>query len=208
MSKRFGWRMLDSLKGPEWVEGTVCAGCQMIPRGLFPPGTRGAPGGPWGAEVVNSVAARLAVEVDWPSYRVALGPATAVGDALCALLASTDADEASAAWNEIEEHVFSQGTIYSAAEPTVSVMAAALIEDQPTWRSGRILDLLFFIVRGMSTTDPSLQDRCRERAREGLWLFTRWALAQDGWARDNALEVIEIIAPDRVDPIRSVIAER
>lgn len=157
--------------------------------------------------MVNSVAARLAGEVDWPSYRVALGPATALGEALCALLASASVEEASAAWSEIEEHVFSQGTIYSAAEPTVSVMAAALIEDQPAWRSGRILDLLFFIVSGVSTTDSTLQDRCRQRAREGLWLLTRWALAHDGWARDNALEVIEVIAPEHVDLIRAVIAE-
>lgn len=48
MSKPFGWRTLDSSKGTEWVEGTVCAGCQVFPRGLFAPGTRGAPGGPWG----------------------------------------------------------------------------------------------------------------------------------------------------------------
>lgn len=33
--------------------------------------------------------------------------------------------------------------------------------DQPSWRSGRILDLLFFIVRGNSVTDSSLQGRCR-----------------------------------------------
>ena len=48
MSKPFGWRTRDSAIGPEWVEGTVCAGCQVFPRGLFAPGTRGAPGGPWG----------------------------------------------------------------------------------------------------------------------------------------------------------------
>jgi hypothetical protein len=48
MSRPFGWRTRDSAIGPEWVEGTVCASCQVFPRGLFAPGTRGAPGGPWG----------------------------------------------------------------------------------------------------------------------------------------------------------------
>jgi hypothetical protein len=48
MSRPFGWRTLDAEKGPQWVEGTVCQGCQIFPRSLFPPGTRGAPGGPWG----------------------------------------------------------------------------------------------------------------------------------------------------------------
>ncbi|GEA81431.1 hypothetical protein CUD01_18750 [Cellulomonas uda] len=48
MSRPFGWRTLDSSAGPQWVEGTVCRGCQVYPRSLFPPGTGGAPGGPWG----------------------------------------------------------------------------------------------------------------------------------------------------------------
>jgi RHS repeat-associated protein len=48
MSKPFGWRTVDRAKGPEWVEGTVCQACQVFPRGLFAPGTRGARGGPWG----------------------------------------------------------------------------------------------------------------------------------------------------------------
>jgi hypothetical protein len=146
--------------------------------------------------------------VDWSTYQVAVGPAIRLGAALRDLLLSSDVEEASAAWNEIEEHVFSQGTIYSAAEPTVSVMLAALTEDQPSWRSGRMLDLLFFIVRGVSATDSSLQGRCRNRAREGLWLLARWALAHEGWARDNALEVIEVVAPDRVELIRSAMAGR
>ena len=82
--------------------------------------------GPGGTEIVISVAERMVEEVDWPSYRVAMGPATTLGAALHALISSGNVDESSAAWNEIEEHVFSQGTIYSAAEPTVSVMLAAL----------------------------------------------------------------------------------
>lgn len=31
-----------------WVPGTVCRGCQRLPRELFPDKVRGAPGGPWG----------------------------------------------------------------------------------------------------------------------------------------------------------------
>ena len=47
MSRPFGWRSRGG-NGPEWVVGTVCQSCQALPRSLFPPGTRGAPGGPWG----------------------------------------------------------------------------------------------------------------------------------------------------------------
>ncbi|MCU0264177.1 MAG: hypothetical protein MUF09_11015 [Candidatus Nanopelagicales bacterium] len=156
---------------------------------------------------MNSIARRMIDDVDWPSYQVAMGSASALGPALRDLLSSANVDEASAAWNEIEEHVFSQGTIYSAAEPTVAVILAALMEEQPGWRSGRILDLLFFIASGVSLTDASLQGRCRDRAREGLWLLARWALTHEGWERENALEVMEIIAPDRCELIRLALAE-
>jgi hypothetical protein len=49
MSRPFGWRTVDGVEGPQWVPGTVCAGCQQYPPTLFPPGTQGAPGGPWGS---------------------------------------------------------------------------------------------------------------------------------------------------------------
>ena len=155
------------------------------------------------AEAVNSITRRMIEEVDWSAYQVATGPATHVGAALRDLLSSADVAEATAAWNRIEEYVFSQGNIYSAAEPTVTVMLAALLGEQPGWRSGRIADLLFYIVRGVSVTDPALQGRCRDRAREGLWLLARWALTHEGWERDNVLEVIEVIAPEWVDLIRA-----
>ena len=162
--------------------------------------------GPGKTENVTSLAERMLNEVDWASYRVAMGPATTFDAALQRLLSSCNVDEATAAWNDIEEHVFSQGTIYSAAEPTVSIMLAALVEDPPTWKSGRILDLLYFIVRGVSRTDPSLQDRCIARAHEGVWLLARWALTNQGWARANALELVDVIAPDLGEIIRSTIA--
>jgi hypothetical protein len=155
--------------------------------------------------MVNPLAEMTIASIDWSAYHVVDGPAVRFGETLGNLLSSSSVEESSSVWNEIEEHVFSQGTIYSAAEPTVSVMLAALTEDQPSWRSGRILDLLFFIVRGVSVNDPSLQSRCRARAREGLWLLASWALAHDGWARDNALEVIEVVAPDRVEVIRAAL---
>ena len=155
---------------------------------------------------MNPIASQLIASVDWSTYLECNGPAVGIGVALHDLLVSADVDEATSAWNRIEEHVFSQGTIYPVAEPTVSVMLAALTEEQPSWRSGRIMDLLFFIVRGVSLTDPFLQARCRDRAREGLWLLARWVLTHEGWARDNALEVIEVVAPERAGLIRAALS--
>lgn len=158
-----------------------------------------------GFAVVTPIADVEIAAVDWSAYAEHDGPATKIGGALRELLSSTDVESASAAWDLIEEHVFSQGTIYPVAEPTVSVMLAALTEDQPPWRSGRIVDLLFFVVSGTSQSDPTLQDRVRQRAREGLWLLTRCALIGEGWARDNVLEVLEVIAPEHVEMIRAAI---
>lgn len=154
---------------------------------------------------LNSIAESIIDDVDWSKFEIATGPAVAAGAALRALLLSSNVQEASDAWGGIEEFIFSQGTIFSAAEPTVSVMLAALAEDQPPWRSGRILDLLFYIVTASSLTDPSLPGRCRDRAREGIWLLAHWAHRHDGWARDNALEVIEAVAPDRGHMIRKAV---
>lgn len=152
---------------------------------------------------MNGLAEVAISSVDWSKFLVYGGSAGNIGPALHDLLSSTGVEEAQAAWDQIEEHVFSNERIYSAAEPTTEVMMAALTEDQPLWRSGRILDLLFFIVQGSSPTDPMLQGRCRARAREGLWLLAAWAVGHDGWMRQNALEVIELVAPDRVDMIRT-----
>jgi len=154
---------------------------------------------------MSSAAAVEIGAVDWAAYTEAGGSASSVGAALADLLVSVDVESASAAWGRIEEHVFSQGTIYSVAEPTVSVMLAALVDDQPSWRSGRIVDLLFFILDGSSEEEPGLAARCLARAREGVWLLVRCALAADGWGRDNLLEVLELVDPLRAELVRSAI---
>lgn len=154
----------------------------------------------------SEVADRLLDAVDWSAYSAATGPASDIGEALRALLSSSNVDESTVAWGRIEEFVFSQGTIYSSAEPTVSVLLAALTQNQPTWRSGRILDLLYFIVNGSSPNDSLLRARCHARALEGFWLLVQWANQHQGWDRESALEVIEAVAPDRVDFVRRAIS--
>lgn len=151
---------------------------------------------------MNALTRKLLTTVDWTSYEVATGPADHTGEILGRLLSSSNIAEASEAWERIEDSIFSQGTIYSAAEPTVPVLLAALLDEQPPWRSGRIIDLLFFIVTGCSPKDASMRDRCRDRAREGLLLLTRWVLLHEGWDRENALAVIDVVAPDRAGFIR------
>lgn len=157
---------------------------------------------------MSTLTEHLLKSITWSSYHVASGPADAVEAALRGLLTSTNLEEAATAWDLIEEQVFSQGDIYSAAEPTITVMLAALTQEQPPWRSGRILDLLFYINNGNSRSDPTLRTRCHQRTREGLWLLTQWAATHSGWSKDNALEIIELVAPDHLNLIRQAVTER
>lgn len=158
-----------------------------------------------GAYRMSSAAAVEINSVEWAAYAETGGSASMVGAALADLLVSADKESASAAWVRIEEHVFSQGTIYSVAEPTVSVMLAALTEEQPSWRRGRIVDLLFYILKGSSEEEPELAALCMDRAREGIWLLVRCALAADGWGRENLLEVLELVDARRAEMIRSAV---
>jgi hypothetical protein len=153
---------------------------------------------------MRNIAALEIASVDWSAYDECYGPATKIGDALQDLLASNDVNSGALAWDRIEEHVFSQGDIYSVAEPTVSVVLAALSEEPP-WAVGRLLDLLLYIVQGASLTDSTLQGKVRTRAREGLWLLVGIALRSDGWVRDCVLDVIQVIAPERMDLIGAAI---
>lgn len=155
--------------------------------------------------LVGTAAEFEIVSTDWSAFAAQGGAATAIGSVLSDLLCSIDVESASAAWARIEESVFSQGTIYSVAEPAVTVVLAAMLDKQPPWLSGRLVDLLFFILKGSSPDDPELAARCLARAREGLWLLVGCARAADGWGRDNILEVLEVLAPDRTDEIRAVV---
>ena len=139
--------------------------------------------------------------VDWASLRTATGDARGVPSALRRLLISDGVEEASLAWTLIEEHVFSQGAIYSSAEPAMRVAVLALAVDQPSWRLGRILDLIYFVAAGASPSDPDLRGRCHDRIREGLSELTRMATTSEGWPRHGALEIIEVVAPELYESI-------
>lgn len=134
--------------------------------------------------------------VDWSSHTVLSGTEDDLGSALAALLASEDPESAEATWWRIENVVFSQDTIYSAAEPTVDVVLAALADERPRFIRSWLLELLFFIMKGGSLEDPELPGRCRSRARRGLWLLAREATATSGPEQDLVMRTIEYIDPD------------
>ena len=104
----------------------------------------------------------VALSVDWSAYELMTGEATQFGDRLVRLLRSCDPAECQEAWRHIENHVFAQDTIYSAAEPTIDVVLAALVADKPLIK-GMLIDLLFLLLNGGSAAEPDLAVRCRDR---------------------------------------------
>jgi hypothetical protein len=144
--------------------------------------------------------------VDWREVQVLRGAGDDVPAALRALFRSTTNTEAEQVWWSFENVVFSQDTIYGAAEQTVGVLLAALADDRPRLVRSWIIELLFFLVKGGSLEDPSLPDRCRDQARPGLWLLAQEARVTSGRERELVLKVVESIDPRRAELMRGGLA--
>ena len=137
--------------------------------------------------------------VDWTSFVTATGPATGIGDALRALLGAADAEQASEAYWRLENHVVVQGELFGAAEPCAAVLVAALADPRPRHVRIAALELLFQVVTGAPSGGGDLAERCKARAREGLWLLIREAVSGE---REAALDVLrELDADERIGAI-------
>ncbi len=136
---------------------------------------------------------------DWAALRVAGGLADKIPHALERLFRAKTPDEAESAYWGLENCVVVQGQLFEAAEDVVPVLLAALLEPSPSLVRISILELLFQIVSGDSHSeepDVALGEKCRLRAREGLWvLYGELKSTHFGW-REAAAEIIEVIAPD------------
>lgn len=115
--------------------------------------------------------------------------------------------EAERAWWNIENVVFSQDTIYGAAEPTVEVLLAALVDERPPLVRGWILEALFFLLKGGSQEDPLLPERCRTRARLGVWLLAREARIASGAERELILTLVSSLEPQLTPVIRAALRD-
>jgi hypothetical protein len=146
--------------------------------------------------------------VNWHTLEISGGrTADDLPAALLALFQSTTGAEAEQVWwKSFENEVFAQNTIYGAAEATVNVLMAALADERPQHVRGWILELLFFLLNADSAEDPTLAQRCRDQARQGLWLLAREARVSSGPAQEDALEALEIIDPQRAALVRDALA--
>jgi hypothetical protein len=138
---------------------------------------------------------RAIADVDWTKLRVLRGTGAEYADTLRAFLRSEDFAAAELTWNDIENVVFAQNTIYEAAEPTVLVLLAALADNPAAHMRGWIVELLFMLLNGASIEDPDLANRCREQAMRGIWLLAGEAATSEAAARSAVLDVIRLIDP-------------
>jgi hypothetical protein len=141
------------------------------------------------------VALVLLGAIDWSSFESHVGSAVGVGDALRQLLDAPDAGAAREAWWGLENVVFSQDDVFSAAEPTIDVLLAALAGRPPAHVKSLVLDLLFHLLHGESVDDPTLSERCRAKACRGTWLLVAEAASREGPGRETVVEILEMVDP-------------
>jgi hypothetical protein len=145
-------------------------------------------------------------EVNWHALEIIQGrTADDLPAALLALFRCTTEDEARQAWWRLENRVFAQNTLYGAAEQTMYVVMAALADDRPRLVRNWIIELVRFMLNGESDDDPTLAERCRDQARQGLWLLAQEARVTSGLVREPVLEVMEIIDPQRAKLVRDAL---
>jgi hypothetical protein len=144
--------------------------------------------------------------VNWRVVKVLRGTGEDLRAALLALFRCTSDAEAEQLWWSFENVVFSQDTIYGAAEDTVGVLLAALADDRPNVVRRWIVEILFFLLKGGSAEDPALPGRCRDRATLGLWLLAQEARVTVGRERELVVKVVESIDPSDAEFVRNSLA--
>lgn len=141
--------------------------------------------------------------VDWKALRAASGAAECVGAGLSRLLsAPTDAEVEVAYW-QIENHAVAQGSLFEAAEMTVSVLVAAFADERPRHVRIAALELLFQCLnpRAGPAADPEtprdIVERCHRAAREGAWGLVGEAAVGE---RRAAGDVLTTLGSDGLSP--------
>jgi hypothetical protein len=131
------------------------------------------------AEVTNLVEIELRRH-DWSSLPVLSWKDDRSGrtaDSLMGLLSAENDDDATRSYWKLENVVVVSGELFEAAPAVVSVLLAGLTTPLSTPAKRWVLELLFQLVAGESEQSaverghPDLGARCREAAREGLWLL-------------------------------------
>lgn len=133
--------------------------------------------------------------IDWSAFAVLRGKGADLKQGIKAFLGSETPARAAELWWGLEGSAFAQNTIYGAAEPTVEVMLAALVDGPADFLRAWIIEVLRFILSGASQDDPELAVRCRDAAKRGAWLLVAEARRTAG--EDDRRAILDVL--DQVD---------
>lgn len=124
----------------------------------------------------ESLADAVIRSTDWASFELFNGTADGFGELLAAFIAADESRTADDLWDTMDNRVFAQDDIFSAAEPTIEVLLAALSEPRSRTAWIGILDLLFHLVQPASYRGDELGGRCLMVAAQGdgFWSGRRW----------------------------------
>jgi hypothetical protein len=116
----------------------------------------------------------------------------------------------------LDNHLEIQTNLFECAVPAVGVILAALAgEHSPLARSHFMMVLWWLVIGDPHHSEAArgavdLDDRCRAKAREGLWIILRTGLEGSADDAETAADICEAIDPDepRLAFYRARLSER
>lgn len=148
------------------------------------------------------MAEHIIAVVDWRALRAASGNGERVGVGLSRLLSAPTHAEVEEAYWQIENHAVAQGSLFEAAETTVSVLVAAFADERPRHVRIAALELLFQCLNpgagpAADGAPRDIVERCHRAAREGAWGLVREAAVGE---RRAAVDVLNALGSDGLSP--------
>jgi len=125
-----------------------------------------------------------------------------VPSVIMALLNAKDLKEVEELEWKIDNNIVVQGQLFEAAEYLVPVLIVSLLEVPQGFIKNTFLELLFQIVAGVPDQSEvalgnyDLAERCREKAREGLWILYKELIDGDEVQCAFVFDVLERIETD------------
>lgn len=118
------------------------------------------------------------------------------------ILNAKTSEEVEKLYWKIENNVFVQGQLFEAAEYLIPVLIASLMEVKEEFIKIWILELIFQIVAGVpdqseiALGNSGLGERCRAKAREGLWILYETLVNENSNNSELAFEILQRIETD------------
>lgn len=150
----------------------------------------------------TSLWVRVAEQIRWEDYELRDGSAAGYVQRLETFLSGDSRIAWPERWAGIDEEIISQGALFSAAEPAVKVLLAALAEPLKRDVAFSSLDLIFLIVNNAYDPTNEVESRCMAAVEQGVWILAKLALESEPRMAEACLEILDLVAPSYALAIR------